>query len=94
MKHEVLTSFDNEFAKTIFYRELEIKFDEYNISREDTKDGFEMVIKKFGNTIVNISYGKNGGVVTNIGASQEEISSVLKTLNTAFQKKSYVRAPK
>ena len=53
-----------------------------------------MVIKKFGNTIVNISYGKNGGVVTNIGASQEEISSVLKILNTAFQKKSYVRAPK
>ena len=40
MKHEGLTSFDNEFAKAIFDRELERKFDEYNISREDTKDGF------------------------------------------------------
>ena len=38
MKHEGLTSFDNEFAKAIFDRELERKFDEYNILREDTKD--------------------------------------------------------
>ena len=83
--------FDKEFAKVIFDRETKRKVSSYIFERIDKKDGFDLIIKKNNQDIININFGPNGGVVSNLGATSDEINVVVKALNSSFSHKSYVR---
>jgi hypothetical protein len=91
MKQNFVSKFEMALAEVIFDRENRTKTDNYYFERNDKAHGFNLTIKKGNETIITVDYGKNGGVVSNLGATTDEINAVIKTLNSAFAKKSYVR---
>lgn len=91
MKLNNIDIFDKEFARVIFDRETRQKAGCYLFERTDKLNGFDLIIKKNNQDIIKINYGPNGGVVSNIDATADEINVVVKTLNSSFSQKSYVR---
>ena len=67
------------------------KIGNYLLKRQDKKNGFMLNVLKANKTILTVDYGENGGVVSNISATQEEIDAVVHELNTCLPKKSYVK---
>lgn len=78
-------------SRIIYDREETQKIGNYLLKRQDKKNGFTLNILKKNKTILTVDYGENGGVVSNISATQEEIDAVVHELNTCLPKKSYVK---
>ena len=78
-------------SRIIYDREETQKIGNYLLKRQDKKNGFMLNVLKANKTILTVDYGENGGVVSNISATQEEIDAVVHELNTCLPKKSYVK---
>ena len=78
-------------SRIIYDREETQKIGNYLLKRQDKKNGFMLNVLKANKTILTVDYGENGGVVSNISATQEEIDAVVHELNTCLPKKSYIK---